>query len=184
MDTTNLLYKITFFSEWHCGSGLSAGADVDALVIKDSNNLPYVPGKTIKGLFRDTFIKYFDGESINSCSDSCFGEEGGVASSLYFTNAEFKEAEKSVIIDQKLSSYLFTRISSTAIDKDGIAKDGSLRKMEVTIPCELYGNILNTPVELVENFRKAACLIKRIGMNRSRGLGRCDIIIIENQKDI
>lgn len=50
MDIT---YKIEFFSEWHCGSGLSAGADTDALVIKDSEGFPYIPGKTLKGLFRE-----------------------------------------------------------------------------------------------------------------------------------
>ena len=43
-----LNYKIEFFSEWHCGSGLSAGADIDALAIKDSDGLPYIPGKTLR----------------------------------------------------------------------------------------------------------------------------------------
>jgi CRISPR/Cas system CMR subunit Cmr4 (Cas7 group RAMP superfamily) len=46
-------YQIEFFSEWHCGSGLAAGADVDALVVKDKDKLPFVPGKTIKGLIRE-----------------------------------------------------------------------------------------------------------------------------------
>ena len=46
-------YEIRFLSQWHCGSGLAAGADVDSLVVKDKNNLPYVPGKTIKGLVRE-----------------------------------------------------------------------------------------------------------------------------------
>lgn len=46
----DLNIKIEFFSPWHCGSGLSAGADADSLVIKDTNGLPYIPGKTIKGL--------------------------------------------------------------------------------------------------------------------------------------
>ena len=49
MDIT---YTIEFFSYWHCGSGLSAGADVDSLVIKDAIGMPFVPGKTIKGLIR------------------------------------------------------------------------------------------------------------------------------------
>ena len=33
----DLNIKIEFFSPWHCGSGLSAGADTDSLVIKDTN---------------------------------------------------------------------------------------------------------------------------------------------------
>jgi len=50
MDIT---YTIELFSYWHCGSGLSAGADVDSLVIKDAKGMPFVPGKTIKGLIRE-----------------------------------------------------------------------------------------------------------------------------------
>ena len=50
---STIKYEIEFFSNWHCGSGLAAGADVDALVIKDNNGLPYVPGRTLKGLLRD-----------------------------------------------------------------------------------------------------------------------------------
>ena len=54
----DLNIKIEFFSPWHCGSGLSAGADADSLVIKDTNGLPYIPGKTIKGLIREAVEDY------------------------------------------------------------------------------------------------------------------------------
>ena len=49
----DIKYLIKFYNEWHCGSGLAAGADVDLLVIKDKNGLPFVPGKTMKGLMRE-----------------------------------------------------------------------------------------------------------------------------------
>ena len=49
----DITFKITFFSEWHCGSGLSSGSDLDALVIKDKDNFPFIPGKTLKGLIRE-----------------------------------------------------------------------------------------------------------------------------------
>lgn len=64
-------YKIEFFNEWHTGSGLSAGADVDDLVIKDKDNLPFVPGKTIKGLLRQAVeeILEFKGEYDNKRDD-------------------------------------------------------------------------------------------------------------------
>ena len=32
----NLKYSIQFYTNWHCGSGQAAGADVDALVVKDA----------------------------------------------------------------------------------------------------------------------------------------------------
>ncbi|MCU0329252.1 MAG: RAMP superfamily CRISPR-associated protein, partial [Chitinophagales bacterium] len=47
-------YKIEFLSEWHIGSGLGAGAAADATVLLDTNKMPYIPGKTIKGLLKDT----------------------------------------------------------------------------------------------------------------------------------
>ena len=50
---STIKYEIEFFSNWHCGSGLAAGADVDALVIKDQEGLPYIPGRTLKGLLRE-----------------------------------------------------------------------------------------------------------------------------------
>lgn len=54
----NITFAIQFYSPWHCGSGLSAGADVDELVIKDKNGMPFVPGKTIKGLMREAAENY------------------------------------------------------------------------------------------------------------------------------
>ena len=56
METKKIEYTITFLSDWHAGSGLSSGAEADAVVIKDSNNLPYLPGKTIKGLVKDALL--------------------------------------------------------------------------------------------------------------------------------
>ena len=53
MTTDCIDYTIEFFSLWHCGSGLAAGADVDERVIRDKDGLPYVPGRTVKGLLRD-----------------------------------------------------------------------------------------------------------------------------------
>lgn len=57
---SNIKYTIEFYSQWHCGSGLSAGADVDALVVKDKDYMPYVPGKTIKGLVREAVETFYN----------------------------------------------------------------------------------------------------------------------------
>ena len=39
----DIQYQLTFYSDWHCSSGLSAGGNVDMLVVKDAQGLPYVP---------------------------------------------------------------------------------------------------------------------------------------------
>jgi len=179
----DIKYKITFYSDWHCGSGLSAGADVDLLVIKDKNGLPFVPGKTIKGLVREALIdiKNFSGKDINI--DQLLGkqntkEEDMQNGDLFFTNASIPENIAKEIIDAGATSYLYTAISSTAIEEDGVAKEHSLRRMEVTVPCELEGCIYDVPESSKKDIEDALKYIKRLGQNRNRGLGRCDITLI------
>jgi CRISPR/Cas system CSM-associated protein Csm3 (group 7 of RAMP superfamily) len=46
-------YKIEFYSYWHSGSGLSIAAGADLRVNKDKDGLPFIPGKTLKGLLRE-----------------------------------------------------------------------------------------------------------------------------------
>ena len=172
-------YKIQFYTDWHCGSGLAAGADVDALVVKDKDGLPFVPGKTIKGLVREAMVEM--GNAEDSLIDDVFGyfkdKDNMEKSETFFKNAELSETEKRAIITNKVSKYLYRNIASTAIDENGIAKEHSLRKMEVVVPCELEGEILNVSEDLVSQIKRALKYIKRLGQNRNRGLGRCTITL-------
>lgn len=54
---STVIYCIRMYSEWHCSSGLSTGAGDDLLVIRDERGLPFIPGKTLKGLLRDAAEK-------------------------------------------------------------------------------------------------------------------------------
>ena len=81
------------------------------------------------------------------------------------------------IINAELQKFLFTNIASTAIDKNGIALENSLRRIEVTVPCELTGKIISIDESLKSVIDKSLDLIKRLGVNRNRGLGRCTISI-------
>ena len=182
-------YKITFYNNWHCGSGLSAGADIDLLVIKDKNRLPFVPGKTIKGLVKEamTDILDFTGKG-DAPINKLFGmpnaketDEGKDSNEgdLFFTNANLSQEIANEIIASKTADYLYLSVSSTAIAENGVADNHTLRKMEVTIPCDLYGQILNVPNEYVELLTKSLKFVKRLGQNRNRGLGRCDINVID-----
>lgn len=170
MGTIN--YKIKFFSDWHCGSGLSAGADVDMLVVKDKKGLPFVPGKTMKGLIKEAVedVMKFRTEETSFSLKSDWG---------YFENAVLSSTHQEAILSNAATEYLFHSIASTAIEKEGVAKRYSLRKMQVVIPCELEGRIVNVPDEgrlLIETGMR---FIKRMGQNRNRGLGRCQFIIEE-----
>jgi len=53
MSTAGCRLVLELESYWHIGSGRGAAAAADAVVVKDRAGLPYVPGKTLKGLVRD-----------------------------------------------------------------------------------------------------------------------------------
>jgi len=74
---------------------------------------------------------------------------------------------------------LFEIISATKIDDNGIAADNSLRDIEVVLPISLKGEIQNVSGEIAQNLKRALEMIKRIGLNRNRGLGRCEFKVKE-----
>lgn len=183
----NLNYKIKLFSGWHCGSGLSAGADVDSLAVKDANGLPFVPGKTVKGLLFEAVEEYaaFTSEVSKEAITQVFGHfddkdsfSQGIA---FFSNAELSKKESEAIVANQVQDLMYRRLSATAIGENGVAVDHSLRCVEVAIPCELEGRINDIPDDFVEVLKKSARLVKRLGSWRNRGLGRCDIIVEEGK---
>lgn len=190
-------YKITFYTDWHCGSGLAAGADLDALVVKDKNGMPFIPGKTLKGLIReateelffltnqfdenaDELKKVFGNATDRNVKESKNNDYDDMAKGVtFFANATLNEKEYNAIVSNKAQKYMFRSVASTRIDKEGIAVEHSLRKMEVTIPCTLESAILSVPNSMTDILVKAMGYIKRLGQNRNRGLGRCSFTDIK-----
>lgn len=188
----NIDFDIILHSYWHCGSGLAAGADVDSLVVKDRNGMPYIPGKTVKGLLRDVTEEYLSLTSQVDCCKDAFGDLFGYAaddskdiemrrSPSFFSNAALCDAEYNSIVYGKYSEHMYKSVSSTAIGKDGIAEKHSLRKTEVVVPCTLHGTITDVPDTMCDILIKAAGMIKQLGTSRSRGLGRCTITLIKKE---
>jgi CRISPR/Cas system CSM-associated protein Csm3 (group 7 of RAMP superfamily) len=193
---TDITYKITFYSEWHCGSGLSAGSDIDALVVKDAEGFPYIPGKTLKGLLKEAavemiqlkgenhgqsdFIKklfgYFDEKPVGESKIHTKG-------SAFFSNAELNVGLRNEAKEKNLTDFLYRDIASTSIEENGIAKAHSLRRMETVIPCELVATINGVDNEYEDDLIKCLKYIKRLGQNRNRGLGRCTFTIIESKEE-
>ena len=161
-------YKVEFFDFWHLGSGVSAGAALDSLVVKDSDGLPYVPGKTIKGLLRE-MVELLDSDKVKHI----FGDEGENIANSYFSNATLNDGTRAYLASNTpLIKNLFSKVTATKIDENGLSLKGSLREIEVTVPLTLYGKIQSDEEELIVN---AMGMIKQIGLNRNRGLGRCKI---------
>lgn len=45
--------QLEFLSDWHIGSGMGRPGDVDRLVQRDRHKLPYIPAKSLTGIWRD-----------------------------------------------------------------------------------------------------------------------------------
>lgn len=183
MAQEKINYTIQFFTDWHAGSGLSAGAEADAIVIKDPDGFPYIPGKTLKGLFVDAFndfqmleIQGFD-EDTRKRLFGFVDEKNGITTpgTLFFSNASLPIDEK-MAIGADHSEFLYRTIASTAIDSEtGIAKNTTLRTTEVCIPLPLEAYIEGANEEDLKILDQLAKYIRSIGANRNRGLGRCSI---------
>lgn len=175
-------YQIKFLSDWHCGSGLTLGAESDAEVIKDKNGLPYIPGKTIKGLLRSALesVVKFGNQYTQKDIDNIFGKItvgdhiGGMA---YFSNAKLTRDEADDL-QPETSNLLFRNIASTAINEDGVAVSGSLRKIQVCMPITLSAHIDGISADDVPLIKYASKLVRHLGVNRNHGLGRCQFTII------
>ena len=187
-----IYYKVTFLTWWHCGSGQAAGPDVDELAIKDNEGLPYIPGRTMKGLLKDACrqmgiygLEGMDSKRISSVfgyhddTAGSYSEKG----SAFFSDVVLPVSDRRAIAaDKGLRKALFSSMAATSIGDDGIAKDHSLRKIQVTVPCALYGTVANVPDDDTAMLAQAMKFIKRVGLGRNHGLGRCKIEIIETKE--
>ena len=188
-------YQITFHSFWHSSSGLSGGVYADSLVIKDDQNIPYLPGRTVKGLLRDSAyrVKYFSegalvtddfiyrvfGERPNSTQQ--VNEVKTLEAEAFFGNAHVSSFVKAELQKTpELINQLYDIHASTKINEKGVAEDHSLRQMEIVVPLTLYGQIDHFPESEVFEKQLHYCMqgVKRLGLNRTRGLGRCTFSII------
>ena len=186
---------LDFRSYWRAGSGNSAGAYADALVIK-KNGLPYLPGKQLRGLLKKAFTtaqaaKWFT-EQDDNLVEKLFGKEGVQGQGLLITpSATLSTAEHNWCTeDKERIKKLYRTINTQAVDSaTSTTKIGSLRTMEVTIPLKLSTIIsINQDVEhglntkdLKQWLNDCCCLITVIGADKNRGFGQV-IVSTEEEK--
>ena len=90
--------------------------------------------------------------------------------------------ERQAIIDNNAQKFMYQKRSRTAIDVNGIAKEHSLRSVQTVVPCILYASVMNVPDDLCDILAKSLGLVKRMGVNRNRGLGRCQLSVVNIKK--
>ncbi len=178
---------------WHAGTGVGRGGHLDAVVRRDALGLPYVPGRTLKGLLRDAvrtahaFGWYGDAddpEVLLFGSDSRTpSTDGSTPGLLRVSDAHLpsplKDAMKMMAPDQRVTivAGLYREMFSTAVDMDsGTARPKSLRGIEVAVPCQLVADIEwlddASEVRSMQTLRVALPLLRAVGSHRNRGYGR------------
>ena len=193
----------TFLGYWHCGAGAGRGAWADAVVIRDSSGLPYVPGRTVKGAIRAALsllggdvVELLGSERLSGDDDldgNRLKRYGTKAGRLYFGDAvlpaeyhsyfaaapsdsdeDKAEAERRAFLRAGLTRLL----AQTAIDPDtGTAKDHSLRSVEVAMPMTLTARVGALDGDATWHAQLIRCLplIRGLGLGRHRGLGRLEV---------
>jgi CRISPR-associated protein Csx10 len=195
--------KIKFLSDWHISEGSGQPGHIDKLVRRHPiDNIPYVPAKTITGIWRDACEQLAHGLDNGSANGTwqkwvtlLFGDQPNErntispdispqAATLTIRTARFPNAlRKKIASSEKLKQALTFIKPSVRLDKNGQAIDNNLHFDEVV----RAGAILEARVFLEEEvFRNkaqkqtayallwaAAQTVQRLGGKRRRGLGRC-----------
>lgn len=192
---------ITMESDWHIGSGNGRPGNVDRLIKRDANGLPYIPGKTLTGVLRDACELLVYGlddrhQGVwHQWLDFLFGTQPalheGTAVAPLPAALSIRAAQLPAQLQNAVAHKPLTKAAMTFV-KPGIAIDGSsgcakpdyLRFEEMA----RGGMVLEAPYELLgehwsqEEAKTAkalicacAALLERIGGKRRRGAGRCQV---------
>jgi CRISPR/Cas system CSM-associated protein Csm3 (group 7 of RAMP superfamily) len=180
----------TFLSAWHMGSGHGEGHNLDAIPIKSPAGLPLIPGKSVKGLFREGLLLAEECGQLPEettlrllgSRDDKLSRYDSIPGCLHFDSATLGEAMEAWAADRKNAvavHQLFMTLASTRIEQNGLASDKTLRRIEVAIPVTLTARITcgTQNPELTKTLQLAANLIREAGTHRHRGLGRVAVTV-------
>lgn len=184
--------KMTLMADTIPGNGESVPGGEDISVLHDENGFPYYKGGTLKGIFREELTNYLawtggteeDFNELNVLLGRSGADEDN-ARKLRFSDLTLSENVRAAIMKEEIGgkhlspedildifSYMRT---FTALDEDGIVKDGSLRYARcLTKGLIFYGDI-TCAEEDEELVKEVLSLICAIGTMRNRGFGNVKI---------
>ncbi|MFO0258704.1 MAG: RAMP superfamily CRISPR-associated protein [Pseudanabaena sp.] len=198
---TDFMLNISMLSDWHVGTGAGRVGDIDRLVQRDHNGLPYIPAKTLTGIWRDgceLIATGLDEGNVNGIWSQwvnyLFGNQPAleteaveftpIEATLSVRSAHFPQSFVSAIGSKKLllEAITFVKPGISIDPKNGCAKEDFLRFEEMV----RAGAVLNSTCQLrldnLDEQQKQAAfalliagtkLIERLGGKRRRGAGKC-----------
>lgn len=179
--------EFALLGDWHIGNGREGGAYADVLVVKDHLGLPVINGKSIKGLLRQAFYDACSYGWLTGCSpvilNRLFGQAGtGLEDQglIQLGNARLSTAEVQFFQQHPSARQQLYRVHhSTAMDAHtGVAKEGSLRSVEVVIPLTLQAELslaAQTEWPFAQWLSLSLPLIMAVGGKRRRGFGEVSV---------
>ena len=182
-------------------NGEGFGSVIDTDVSYDKYGLPVIRGKSLKGCLLEIAEELTDaGILTENFKKKVFGESGQEKEGNLIINDahlekydeylnDIRAMEPKPSVDQVISCFAYTRgqtAIATAEDEknsekfhEGVAKENSLRTIRVLrrglrFECEYSLDNDSDYQKNVTNFEKCIKLLRRIGMNRTRGLGEVE----------
>ncbi|MBQ9443441.1 MAG: hypothetical protein IJU43_03985 [Lachnospiraceae bacterium] len=198
---------ITLKSDLCIGSGYAYAGIVDSDVCYDGCGIPYIPGKRLKGCFRETANSYLHSLYNDKFISGLFGERGQKESSKItignaFVNGydeiskvlKYKIKQEPQKYNQQSILEQYSRvIGQTKLTESGSADEGSLRytrvvnhyvpgipSKELSFEALIKADLSDLEKNALENIIRAT---KSIGLKRNRGLGSVSIeVLLEEDK--
>jgi CRISPR-associated protein Csx10 len=197
---------ILMHSDWHIGSGTGRPGNVDRLIQRDEDNLPYIPAKTLTGILRDSCELVADGLDEGSSGiwhcylEYLFGSQPAIAkgvveeqptpAALAVRSARFPETLRNALRGKPelISALTFIKPGVGIDPLTGTAQTDFLRfeemarsnsYLEADYKLNLQGLNQEQKNALAALFIAGASLVERVGAKRRRGAGRCQIKLEE-----
>jgi CRISPR/Cas system CSM-associated protein Csm3 (group 7 of RAMP superfamily) len=200
--------RIRLLSETTFGRGDGVAGIIDREVEQDADGMPYLRGRTLKGLLceeADNMIATISDQSVReqwlAVADRLFGQPGstlGTQSLMHVGDACLPEAFRQAIsaavklkqiTQTEVLNSLTTVRRQTAIDENsGIAAEGSLRSFRVILREQKFtANLLfhqDLKPGMLTLLQISILALRRTGSSRNRGLGHVQCQLLQNDQDI
>ncbi len=200
--------KILLLSETTFSSGDGVAGIIDREVEKDVDGIPYLRGRTLKGLLSEevdnliaTITDSATREKWLEIADHLFGQPGSTLNTQSLMHVgdaclseKFRQAISMAIKAEQITqtetlNALTTVRRQTAIDDNtGIAAEGSLRSFRVILRQQTFlANLLfhqePTP-PMLALLQVSVLALRRVGSSRNRGWGHIKCSLWQNDQDV
>ncbi len=195
--------RIDILDWWHCGTGIGGGF-ADARIDRDPEGLPCVPGRHLKGILRDAALRAERWDALpRDATVELFGGDPAETEELdpeaprprpepgalrVSTARLAPEVRARLRRDPRLRAVLTALFAQTAVDPvTGTAREKHLRRMEMTVPLELFAEVrwigrqVGALADCWPHLLADAVfpLVFALGADRTRGLGRVELSWVE-----